>query len=262
MLDYFGGVIDTYTIGDALKDPEGPYLTPYEYFPILCDLSEEDFDKWHEDYKKSGWGSEDSTNDKKRQAIFRRMNLVLSSMDSKIKNLEKLCKENYSERKYSLVFSGEGTKEGYERNISRAGKILKSQNWSFSSIVSENNEISQNQKQRIDIIKNFKEANIDAISAIKILDEGIDVPSIRTAYILASSNNRRQFVQRRGRVLRLSDNKSRAKIYDFVINPPKSRRGETGIDKIYENELKRIEELSEDALNRKDIEEFIKSYKL
>ena len=62
--------------------------------------------------------------------------------------------------------------------------------------------------------------------------------------------------------MRLSDNKSRAKIYDFVINPPKSRRGETGIDKIYENELKRIEELSEDALNRKDIEKFIKSYKL
>ena len=106
MMEYFGEVQDIYTLSDALNDPdpEGPFLTPYKYIPILCDLSEEDFDQWHEDYKKSGWGAEDSTNDKNRQAIFRRMNLVLSSMDSKIEELKKLTKKNFSERQNSLVF--------------------------------------------------------------------------------------------------------------------------------------------------------------
>lgn len=263
MLEYFGEVQDIYTLSDALNDPdpEGPFLTPYKYIPILCALSEEDFDQWHEDYKKSGWGAEDSTNDKSRQAIFRRMNLVLSSMDSKIEELKKLTKKNFSERQNSLVFVGEGAKVNFERNIKRASDVLSNNNWKSSSIVADTEDGTQTQKQRQNIINNFVSKTIDSICAIKILDEGIDVPSIKTAYILASSNSRRQFVQRRGRVLRLSKGKSLATIYDFIINPPKSRFNESGIDKIYNNEIKRMEEMGQDAVNKSEIDKFIKNYR-
>jgi len=55
--------------------------------------------------------------------------------------------------------------------------------------------------------------------AVKCLDEGVDVPSTKTAFILASTSNPREFIQRRGRILRLSKNKNKATIYDFIVTP-------------------------------------------
>ena len=260
MLDYFGGSIDTYTLKNALEDPEGPFLVKYDYFPILCDMSEKDFDQWHKLYKKSGWGNEDATNDKARQAIFRKMNSILSSLDSKYSKLKELTSANYKKRQHSLIFCGEGSGEGKEKNIDLANNILNKNNWVYSSIISAE---KQTQEDRINIIQNFVNKKIDSICAIKILDEGIDVPAIQTAYILASSKSRRQFVQRRGRVLRLSKetNKKKAEIYDFIVNPPLSRLTETGIQKIFENEIIRMEEMGMDAENKDDVKKFIKNYK-
>ncbi|MFN8626115.1 MAG: helicase-related protein [Candidatus Binatia bacterium] len=56
--------------------------------------------------------------------------------------------------------------------------------------------------------------------AIRCLDEGVDVPATKTAFILASSTNPRQFVQRRGRVLRTDMGKRRAEIFGFFVRPP------------------------------------------
>jgi len=261
MIDFFGEIIDTYTLKDALNDPDGPYLTPYNYIPILCDLSEDDFDEWHKLYKQSGGASDEDSSDDRRQKIFRKMNLVLSSMDSKIDALDKLLIKNYKDRKNSLIFCGEGQKTDYARNIARAGEKLKKNNWNYSQIVSKRDETLQSNAERKQIMLNFKNQMIDSIAAIKILDEGIDVPSIKTAYILASSRRRRQFVQRRGRVLRLSENKSLALIYDFIINPPESRKNETGIETLFNREIERMEEMGEDALNKSFVDKFIKNYK-
>ena len=69
-----------------------------------------------------------------------------------------------------------------------------------------------------EIIKNkFAMADpYQAIVAIKCLDEGVNIPSIKTAFILASTTNPKEYIQRRGRVLRLAKNKPYAVIYDFV----------------------------------------------
>lgn len=56
--------------------------------------------------------------------------------------------------------------------------------------------------------------------AIRCLDEGIDVPDLRMGFLLASSTNHRQFVRRRGRLLRHSPGEKRAIIHDFIIQPP------------------------------------------
>lgn len=75
-------------------------------------------------------------------------------------------------------------------------------------------------RERDDILANFKSGLIDAMVAIKCLDEGIDVPACGTAYILASSRDPRQFIQRRGRILRHSPGKEHATIHDFVTVRP------------------------------------------
>jgi len=55
------------------------------------------------------------------------------------------------------------------------------------------------------------------VVAIKCLDEGINIPEVDKALILASSTNPREYIQRRGRVLRKSDNKTKATIIDVLV---------------------------------------------
>ena len=65
----------------------------------------------------------------------------------------------------------------------------------------------------------FAKGNLQALVAIKCLDEGVDIPNIRTAFILASTTNPKEYIQRRGRLLRLAKGKKYAEIYDFVTLP-------------------------------------------
>ena len=83
---------------------------------------------------------------------------------------------------------------------------------------------------------------------MRILDEGIDIPDCRQAFILASQRLERQGIQRRGRNLRKSPGKELAKLYDFIIVGPKLTNKE--LDKLYNREMRRARLFSEDAINR------------
>ena len=79
---------------------------------------------------------------------------------------------------------------------------------------------NESASEREVIKQKFAEASpYQAIVAIKCLDEGVNIPSIKTAFILASSTNPKEYVQRRGRVLRKAPNKPFATIYDFITLP-------------------------------------------
>ena len=77
----------------------------------------------------------------------------------------------------------------------------------------------EDMEQRVMIREKFESGDLQAIVAIKCLDEGINIPGIKTAFILASTTNPREYIQRRGRVLRKSANKTIARIFDFVTLP-------------------------------------------
>ena len=75
-------------------------------------------------------------------------------------------------------------------------------------------------QERVQIRKMFGDGKqLQALVAIKCLDEGVNIPSIKTAFILASSTNPKEYIQRRGRVLRKYPGKTRAEIYDFITLP-------------------------------------------
>lgn len=74
-------------------------------------------------------------------------------------------------------------------------------------------------KKRKKILKNFADGEIQVLIAIKCLDEGIDIPAARTVFFLSSTSNPREFIQRRGRVLRLHEGKDVALIYDYIVLP-------------------------------------------
>ena len=84
--------------------------------------------------------------------------------------------------------------------------------------------------------------------AIDCLDEGVDLPDVRQAIILASSSNRRQFIQRRGRILRTAEGKSLATLIDVIVLPPTTAGTEA--KRMLRGELARTKEMASVAANR------------
>jgi superfamily II DNA/RNA helicase len=100
----------------------------------------------------------------------------------------------------------------------------------------------------------FDEGIYKAIVAINVLDEGLDIPSIKMAVILASTGNPKQYIQRRGRILRPFKGKESASLYDILVLPPITCASEEEFlsieQKIIIKELKRHEEMASIAMNR------------
>ena len=88
--------------------------------------------------------------------------------------------------------------------------------------------------QREELLKEFEDQSVDLLYAVKCLDEGVNVPSTRNAIFLASGKNKREFIQRRGRILRIHKDKDKANIYDIVVLPTKQQ---FTLDKSYSEKL-------------------------
>ena len=87
------------------------------------------------------------------------------------------------------------------------------------------------------------------MAAIRCIDEGINIPSIKSALILSSNDDYREFVQRRGRILRTYNGKKSAKIYDVIVLPKASEIQWATI------ELRRYHEYARLALNWDDLQD-------
>ena len=107
-------------------------------------------------------------------------------------------------------------------------------------------------------MKHFAAGDIQALVAIKCLDEGVDVPATRTAFFLASTTNPREFVQRRGRVLRLAEGKEEAVIYDFIVVPERDSPIDLG-QSLLRRELPRFAEFASAALNEFEARSAVRS---
>ena len=116
-------------------------------------------------------------------------------------------------------------------------------------------------KERQNIKEYFQDGLYQVITAIKCLDEGVNIPGIQTAFILSSSLNPKEFIQRRGRLLRRSEGKNKAVINDFVTQPrdvdavlPTNYNEDKSI---ILGELARINECGKLAANREKAEELM-----
>ena len=116
--------------------------------------------------------------------------------------------------------------------------------------------------ERDELLNTFETGQTEALVAIKCLDEGIDVPATKYAYLIASSGNPKEFIQRRGRVLRKHKDKKYAVLYDFIVVPPNIEEVAHVEDEYFNvvrNQLKkefsRFKEFSDLALNGPEAED-------
>ncbi|OON62696.1 hypothetical protein B0920_04435 [Massilia sp. KIM] len=214
--DYFGPVVIEYGLDEAIADGT---LTPYLYHPIPVEFTPDEMDRYRELSCRiarlfmQGGGDEDEPPGALKMALLERARMI-GDAENKIGILKSLLVER-SESRYNLVYCGDGVADG-ERNIERVLAMLGNE---LGMRVNKFTHQESNEQRRA-MLDDFSAGRLQAIAAIRCLDEGVDIPRTETAYILASTSNPRQYIQRRGRVLRRAPGKLYAAIYDFIVVPP------------------------------------------
>ena len=218
--EYFGEKCIEYKLERAIKEGN---LVHYDYFPIPVYLSENELGRYRvlsQKLKKYVIikNGKMKISDAGKPIIFERTRLIAGA-ENKIALLLDMFKE-YALENNILVYCGATSVEdditGEEkRQIDFVTERLQLKyGMSVKRFTAEENLI-----ERQNIKKYFEQGMYQVITAIKCLDEGVNIPGIRIAFIMSSSRNPKEFVQRRGRLLRKSDNKKKAVIYDFITLP-------------------------------------------
>jgi len=107
--------------------------------------------------------------------------------------------------------------------------------------------------QRSHYIKSFERGDLGVLLSMDCLDEGVDIRPARIGILLASSGNSKEFIQRRGRLMRRSEGKTLSTIYDFVVTQPRMEEPD-----LLSSENRRLDEFARDAVNRVEVEEKFK----
>lgn len=253
LCDFFGGVVYELPIEKAI----GKFLVNYTYTPIYVSTTEEE-EKNFENYKrkmmycidqKTGVIKDSEGYMKARRAKLR----VISDASEKLKGVTKFI-DTVNQPDHFIVYCSDGKNQNM-RVLNRVVNILNDKGFKPSQFTCE-----ETMKDREMLIDNFDKGYISTLVAIRCLDEGINIKSIKSALILASNDNYREFVQRRGRILRKYPGKTVANIVDIIVLPSLEAKD------IAEIELRRYYEYAKLALNKdellKDLNKHLNTYGL
>ena len=273
LFDYFGKKCIEYSLERAIRENK---LTPYYYYPKVVYLTDNELEKYREISKKVAKQCHKKPNGKieiteiGKKLLIERSRIVAGAAN-KIALLRDLMMP-YKDDSHILVYCGaarnsdftsdnsENDEEG-ERQIVSVSKMLGIELGMkvthFTSM--------ESSAERENIKRQFAAGDpYQAIVAIKCLDEGVNIPSIKTAFILASSTNPKEYIQRRGRVLRKAPNKPFATIFDFITLPtplcyvsPESDTARLDLS-LVKKEIIRMKEFGEISKNPSDADKLIK----
>lgn len=259
--EYFGGTVFDYGLEEAIDTGS---LCEYYYVPHIVELQDDEMDRYMQLTSKIGrlmarQGSgelELEGNQSLQTALFKRARLI-GTAHEKLELLVELFEEE-SNPSHSLVYCSDGStgveQEG-ERHVDATTKRLRSD----CGLSVDRFTAREDQDEREQLLSAFESGEIEVLTSIRCLDEGVDVPATRTAYILASTSNPRQYVQRRGRILRQHPGKKYAVIHDFITVPDTARHPEVLSEdrydverKLIRKELERVTMFADAAKNHPD----------
>ena len=217
LMDFFGGQVFNLPIETAL---ERGFLVKYNYHPVYVTATEDEEKKFNVFSRQiaSCFINGVCINPDLLVRALRNRLRVISMAEQKIDNIDKFIKD-IPDRDHFVVYCGDGKlfddSTGEEiRHIQAVKRALTKSDYRSSQFTAK-----ENMKERISLVDAFNNGEISALAAIRCLDEGINIPSIKTALILSSNDDYREFVQRRGRILRTFKDKEYADIYDVIVLP-------------------------------------------
>lgn len=268
LLDWFGGQVIDLPIEKAL----GKYLVNYEYHPIFVNATPEDEQKFANATKRMLSGMDLISNtiiDEEKFTLGYRGRLRAISMAAEKQERIGEIFSHIEDKDHTIIYCSDGklwyegnkkTNELYE--IRHLEHILKLINNSCLAVNGKASKFTATETvdERMRLIDAFNKGYIEYLVAIRCLDEGINIPSIKSALILSSNDNYREFVQRRGRILRLHEGKEIAHIYDVIVLPS------IGNDAFAKIEFRRYYEYGRLAINKdilmKQLDGYLSRYNL
>lgn len=255
----------SYSMSKAI---ENGILCKYEYYPISVELTTEEFRDYQDLSEKiariMSITDDDVENSGLDMLLIQRRRIV-NNAKNKALTFKNLIEQEFHSRgnlDYSLVYSPEGFDDdlGFIEDDEEMSRRIHE----YTKIISDTDEtvtirqITGNSKDSNDsALDSFESGKCDVLISMKCLDEGIDVPRAENGYFLSSSGNPRQFIQRRGRLLRVHPDKSFARIVDLVVVPPTGIMVSSTVRKIVKDELKRVREFGYIAMNSSDVLSYI-----
>ena len=245
LFDYFGKVVFRFTLEEAI----GNCLVPYDYFVHPVDLTSDELDLWEEISAKiraQAWRQEKGAPPSDYVSkLLRDRRAVLENAANKVLELERLlASETRDSLRHTLIY----TSDKAPAQLEEVNRLLHNKGVLFHQLTAEE---TANRERATSILRGFQDGTLGVLTAKRVLDEGVNIPQVRKAYILASTTVERQWTQRRGRLLRRCDEigKVYSEIHDFVALPPSDGVHDGDVRAIYRGELERASEFAGLARN-------------
>lgn len=272
--DYFSDkppYVYSYSMRKAISNEN---LCKYNYYPHIVTLEEDEMEAYKEITKKLARAYDGENNVKGKQTrreklLLERKRIIHKAKNKLAKTLEILRYElqKRGNLKYCFIYVPEGFNEAeyaVDENLNEDKEEARIINQYTKSIHSIDDSITTSQfisgiKERDQLLDQFKNGDIDILVSMKCLDEGVDVPRAELAIFCSSTGNPRQFIQRRGRVLRTHHQKKMATIHDLVVVPTYNASDKKNFEtekKLVKSELERVmyfASLSENTYYSEDV---------
>lgn len=272
-----------YIVSFSMKKAlEMKWLCPYEYHPHVVHLNEQEQEEYAKISRQLMNYLDPKTGTYKKDEMVERLLLkrkrIIHKAANKLGVYKQILKDEFKKKgnlKYTLVYVPEGLEADYSqvdideededdiRLINEYTRAVRDID-DFVTV----NQFTSSSSNRSSVLEDYEHGEIHVLTSMKCLDEGVDVPRSELAIFCASTGNPRQFIQRRGRVLRLHKDKTHAIIHDLVVIPDMDSR-ETSYDmerNLVKTEMMRVADFAGLAMNKTEtftvLEEVLEFYNL
>ncbi|MBK8330500.1 MAG: DEAD/DEAH box helicase family protein [Bacteroidetes bacterium] len=224
--------IVSYSMEEALKIG---WLCNYTYYPHIVKLTDPEMEKYKElslQLLRMGLFDKETGNFRSTPEIEKKLlerKRIIHKAANKLEAFKAILRSEFDKRKslkYTLIYVPEGIEANYEdEDFSTETEDEIGLIELYTKAVRDTDDFimvsrfTSKSDNREEILKNYEEGKTHVLTSMKCLDEGVDVPRSELAIFCASTGNPRQFIQRRGRVLRLHKDKIHATIHDLVVVP-------------------------------------------
>lgn len=233
LAEYFSSSPQQYTFEYNMKSAiDNGVLCRYFYYPKIVSLEQNEQEDYLKISKELSKYIDPETgryreSDYVNNLLIKRKNIIHKAskkIDELVKVVNEIGKESF---KNAFIYVPEGIEVDYAENDvtdyreeeDNSKLIDKYLSVLYSDFGLRMAKFTGETKDRDQILQQFKAGSLDALLAMKCLDEGVDIPQTKYAIFCSSTGNPRQYVQRRGRVLRNFKGKDFAIIYDLIVKP-------------------------------------------
>ena len=264
--------IVSYSMEEALKIG---WLCNYTYYPHIVKLTDQEMEKYKElslQLLRMGLFDKETGNFRSTPEIEKKLlerKRIIHKAANKLVAFKAILRSEFDKRKnlkYTLIYVPEGIEANFDETDFSVetddenrliNEYTKAVSHTDDSVMVK--QFTANSTNREEILKDFEQCKIHVLTSMKCLDEGVDVPRSELAIFCASTGNPRQFIQRRGRVLRLHKEKIHATIHDLVVIPEVADESTYEMEKgLVKKELERVVDFANLAMNKTDTYEVLK----